>query len=64
LRLRTVILLPLRLTLFLGMHLGRTILPRRGLRTLLLPGAELLFVVPRLGGVSLLHRRCRLGLGM
>ena len=64
LRLRPVLLLPLRLTLFLRMHLRSAILRRCGLRALLLPGAELVFIVPGLGCVSLLHRRCRLGLGM
>ena len=74
LRLGPVLLLPLRLALFLWMHLRRTILGRCGLGplllsrcsllALLLPVAELVFIVPGLSCVPLLHRRCRLGLGM
>ena len=64
LRFRPVLLLPLGLALLLGMRLRGTILRRCGLRALLLPVAELVLVVPRLGCASLLHWRRRLGLGM
>ena len=52
------------LTLFLRMHLRRAILRRSSLLALLLPVAELVLIVPGLGCVSFLHRRCGLGLRM
>ena len=64
LRFRPVILLPLGLALLLRMRLRGAILRWRGLRTLLLPVAEFILIVPRLGGASLLYRRRGLGLGM
>ena len=44
--------------------LRRAVLGGRGLLALLLPVAELVFIVPGLGWVSFLHRRRRLGLRM
>ena len=44
--------------------LRSAILGGRGLLALLLPVAELAFIVPRLGWVSFLHRRRWFGLGM